>query len=230
MCKVARLLKGKGMLMAKRRFADVCTQTSTAACSDVTPCFTPGTAIATPQGERFVETLTPGDRIITRDNGIQDIVWVGKREVSGTMIARNPHLCPVLIKAGSLGDGVPERDMMVSPNHRMLVSADLSHLQHDKPEALVAAKHLTGATGIHSLRTMKTTYLHFMFAQHEVVLANGCWTESFQPEKRTLEGMGNSQRTELFGLFPDLATPKGQSRFAPARDVLAGPELENASH
>ena len=45
----------------------------------IIPCFTPGTLIATPQGERKVEDLQAGDRVITRDNGIQEIRWIGTR-------------------------------------------------------------------------------------------------------------------------------------------------------
>ena len=44
---------------------------------NVIPCFTPGTLIATPQGEVPVEELKAGDQIITRDNGIQEIRWTG---------------------------------------------------------------------------------------------------------------------------------------------------------
>ena len=91
---------------------------------NVIPCFTPGTTIATPKGERLVEELREVDRIITRDNGIQEIRWVGRKEMSGKSLVANPHLKPILVRAGSLGNGLPERDMLVSPNHRMLVASD----------------------------------------------------------------------------------------------------------
>ncbi len=187
---------------------------------NVIPCFTPGTMIATPRGEKLVEELREGDRVITRDNGIQEIRWIGHKEMKGTDLARNPHLKPVLIKAGSLGNGLPERDMLVSPNHRILVANDLTQLYFEEREVLAAAKHLVGTAGIHALNVMATTYIHFMFDNHEVVLSNGAWTESFQPGDYSLKGIGNSQRSEIFELFPELQKRQGREAYTAARRAL----------
>ncbi|MGR3322503.1 MAG: Hint domain-containing protein [Pseudooceanicola sp.] len=187
---------------------------------NIIPCFTPGTVIATPKGERLVEELRAGDRIITRDNGIQEIRWVGAKALNGRHMATNQHLKPVLIQKGSLGHGLPERDMLVSPNHRMLVNNDKTALYFEEREVLVAAKHLTGVPGIDVVNAMHTTYIHFMFDRHEVVLSNGAWTESFQPGEQTLDGIGNAQRNEIFELFPELKTSDGIRGYHAARRTL----------
>ncbi|WP_439142239.1 Ig-like domain-containing protein [Pseudooctadecabacter sp.] len=187
---------------------------------NVIPCFTPGTTIATPKGERLVEDLREGDRIITRDNGIQEIRWTGRKEMSGKSLVANPHLKPILIKAGALGNGLPERDMLVSPNHRCLVASEKTQLYFEEREVLAAAKHLVGAEGIHEVDVMGTAYIHFMFDRHEVVLSNGAWTESFQPGDYSLKGIGNSQRNEIFELFPELATKTGLGNYQSARRAL----------
>lgn len=187
---------------------------------EVIPCFTPGTLIATPKGEVPVETLRAGDRIITRDNGIQEIRWVGQKALDYIDLAANPHLKPVLIRAGSLGNGLPERDMMVSPNHRMLVANDRTALYFDEHEVLVSAKHLITSAGVQTVESLGTTYIHFMFDRHEVVLGNGAWTESFQPGDYTLKGMGNAQRSEIFELFPELKTEAGLQDYSAARRTL----------
>lgn len=187
---------------------------------NVIPCFTPGTMIATPRGEVAVETLRAGDRIVTRDNGLQEIRWVGSKPLSWQEMAMAPHLRPVLVRQGSLGNGLPERDMMVSPNHRLLVANDRTALYFDEHEVLVSAKHLVGSTGVHTVESMQTTYIHFMCDQHEVVLSNGAWTESFQPGDYTLRGMGNAQRNEIFELFPDLKTDAGVEGYTAARKTL----------
>ena len=184
------------------------------------PCFTPGTLIATPRGEVSVESLVPGDKVITRDNGIQEIRWVGRRKLDGKELSANKHLQPILVRAGSLGDGLPERDMMVSPNHRLLVANERTALYFDEHEVLVAAKHVVNNRGIHAVESMGTTYIHFMFDRHEVVLSNGTWTESFQPGDVTLKGMGNSQRSEIFELFPELQTLEGIEGYVAARKTL----------
>ena len=191
---------------------------------NVVPCFTPGSRIATPRGEVPVESLKPGDKIITRDNGIQEIRWVGARTLDHAELRRAPNLRPVLIRAGSLGDGLPERDMLVSPQHRMLVANDRTQLYFEESEVLVAAKHLIDHKGISYMDTLRTTYIHFMFDRHEVVLADGAWTESFQPGDQTLGGMGKEQRDEIYALFPELQKPAGIDSYAAARKVLKGHE------
>jgi len=187
---------------------------------NVIPCFTPGTLIATPRGEVPVELLKAGDRIITRDNGIQEIRWTGRKDMGWHDLVANPHLKPVLIRQGSLGNGLPERDMMVSPNHRVLVANDRTALYFDEHEVLVSAKHLVAGKGIDAVNAVGASYIHFMFDRHEVVLSNGAWTESFQPGDYTLKGMGNAQRSEIFDLFPELKTDAGLEGYISARRTL----------
>ncbi|MBD3786351.1 MAG: cadherin-like domain-containing protein [Sphingomonadales bacterium] len=187
---------------------------------NVIPCFTPGTLVATPKGEKLVEDLKVGDKVITRDNGIQELRWIGRRDLNLAELTAAPHLKPVLIKAGSLGQGLPERDMLVSPNHRMLVANERTALYFEEHEVLVAAKHLVDNKGVKVAESLGTSYLHFMFDRHEVVLANGAWTESFQPGDQTLGGMGNAQRNEIFELFPELKTAQGVENYGAARKTL----------
>ncbi len=197
---------------------------------NVIPCFTPGTRIATASGERLVEELKVGDKIITRDNGIQEIAWVGHKQLSGRELARSEHLKPILVRAGSLGNGLPERDMMVSPNHRMLVANDLTQLYFEEREVLAAAKHMVGVDGIQRIDVTQTTYIHFMFERHEVVLSDGAWTESFQPGDYTLKGIGNSQRNEIIELFPELGEQAGLDDYQSARRSLKKHEAKLLVH
>ncbi|WP_299149975.1 tandem-95 repeat protein [uncultured Tateyamaria sp.] len=187
---------------------------------NVIPCFTPGTLIATPTGERRVEDLAVGDRVITRDNGIQEICWVGQRAMSGAEFANAAHLRPVLIQKDALGNGLPERDMLVSPQHRVLIASDKTALYFDESEVLVAAKHLTAMEGIDVVDVSETTYIHVMFDQHEVILSDGAWTESFQPGDQTLASMGDAQRAEILELFPELETETGIRAYSAARRSL----------
>ncbi|WP_150296915.1 Ig-like domain-containing protein [Salipiger aestuarii] len=193
---------------------------------EVLPCFTPGTLIATPQGERLVEDLEVGDRVITRDNGIQEIRWIGNRELTGHDLARKPHLRPVLIQAGALGRNLPEHDLLVSPNHRVLVANDKTALYFEEREVLAAAKHLTGLDGVDEIGTLGVTYIHMMFDNHEVVLSNGAWTESFQPGDMTLGAMDEDQRQEIFELFPELEHTEGLRAYGAARRSLKKHEAQ----
>ena len=208
---VVTYFDGAGNITGTTRFINI---------ENVVPCFTPGTLIATPRGEVPVETLKVGDKVITRDNGIQEIRWTGRRDMTAGDFAVAPHLRPIQIRKGSLGNGLPERDMMVSPNHRVLVANDRTALYFDEHEVLVAAKHLIAGDGIRAIQSSGTSYIHFMCDRHEVVLSDGAWTETFQPGDQTLKGMGNAQRTEIFEIFPDLKTPAGVDSYQAARKTL----------
>lgn len=188
-----------------------------------TPCFTPGTLITTQRGELPVELIAAGDRVVTRDNGIQTVRWVGKTQMFLHDFQADPHLLPVFIQQGSLGKGLPERDMMVSPNHRVLVTNNRTSVRYAEREVLVAAKHLA-AQGVHTVQSSGTTYIHFMCDRHEVVLADGVWTESFHPDDQSLKGIGNAQRLEIFEIFPELRTEAGRAAFGPARRLASRQE------
>ncbi|WP_391482031.1 Hint domain-containing protein [Nereida sp. NH-UV-3] len=207
-----RFLDGAGgAVTGSLRFSEI---------ENVIPCFTPGTRIATDKGERLVQDLREGDRVITRDNGIQEIRWVGRKDVNHKGLAGAPELKPVIIRAGALGNDLPERDMIVSPNHRMLIANDRAELYFEEREVLVSAKHLVGSDGIERLNTQTASYIHFMFDQHEVVLSDGTWSESFQPGDYTMRGIDRAQRDEIFSLFPELNSDAGMQDYTSARKSL----------
>lgn len=186
----------------------------------IIPCFTPGTLMATPRGEVPVEELRAGDRVITRDNGLQEIRWIGARSLGAGELMAAPNLRPVLIRAGALGHGLPERDMLVSPQHRLLLTSERAALYFGEREVLAAAKHLIGMEGIDEVETRGVTYVHFLCDRHEVVLSNGAWTESFQPGEQVMDGMGAAAREEICTLFPELREAEGLRAYQAARRSL----------
>jgi hypothetical protein len=184
-------------------------------------CFTPGTRIATPRGEVAVEQLREGDRVFTRDNGIQEIRWIARRDLARAELSALPELRPVLVQANAFGPNLPEHDLLVSPSHRMLLSGDRAQLLFEESEVLASAKHLTHLEGIDRVSSVGgVSYIHMMFDRHEVILSNGAWTESFQPGDYSLKGLKSDQRTEIFNLFPALERPEGIESYAAARKAL----------
>ena len=117
---------------------------------------------------------------------------------------------------------MPERDLVVSPQHRVLVSGALPELLFGENEVLVAAIHLVGRPGITRVEAAEVTYLHLMFDRHEIVLSDGLWSESFQPGDRTLAGMDHAQRAEIEALFPGM---DAVIDFAAARRSLKAHEV-----
>lgn len=192
-------------------------------------CFTPGTLIDTARGRVAVEDLAPGDRVLTRDHGYQELVWTGRKDLDAALVAAHPGLAPVRIAAGALGMGLPERDLMVSPRHRMLISGPRAELMFGAREVLVAAVDLLGLPGIsratpETLPETGVSYVHVMCASHEILRAEGAWSESFQPAAGVLRGLDAAAREELLALFPELATPEGQAGWHAARAALTPAE------
>lgn len=192
---IVEFLDRNGNITGTLRFSDI---------EQVIACFTPGTLILTERGEVPVEKLGPGDRVMTRDHGLQPIRWAGRRDLSQIDLLVRPEFLPVRIAKGALGAGLPERDMAVSPQHRMLVAGHRTELLFGVGEVLVAALHMVGLPGIDRSVVAGVSYIHLMFDQHEIILADGTWSESFQPGAATLDSMGEAQRDEILELFPDI--------------------------
>ncbi len=183
-------------------------------------CFTPGTLIDTERGRVLIEDLAVGDRVLTRDNGFRPVRWIGAQRISGAQLRANPALQPVLIRQGALGDGLPMRDMMVSRQHRMLLTSARAELLFGEHEVLAKAAHLTRLPGIRTVEVEEVTYIHLMFDRHEIVVADGAWSESFQPGERAVGSFDAGQRDELFAIFPELAARGVALDFDSARMTL----------
>ena len=168
-------------------------------------CFTAGTRIMTEAGLVAVEDLAPGDLVTTRDNGLQPLRWVGRIVLSMADLQARPALQPVRIGAGALGGAGPDRSMMLSPQHRVLVEGARAEMYFGESEVLVPAKHLIGLAEIsRTVPSGGVTYVHILFDRHEIVLSDGIWTESFQPAERTLGALEDAARAEVLALFPEL--------------------------
>ncbi|MDO9525325.1 MAG: Hint domain-containing protein [Gemmobacter sp.] len=166
-------------------------------------CFIAGTLIATPQGERAVEGLQPGDLVSTADGGAVPLRWLGHRRVSGFELARYPELRPVVIPAGLFGPGQPHSDLGLSPQHRIVVDGWQVELLFGAEAMLMPALHLVGAGARHGTQPGPLDFYHLLFDGHAVVLANGLRSESFQPGSRALRP-GSAARREVDLLFPGL--------------------------
>ncbi len=161
------------------------------------PCLVAGTNVRVPGGEVAVERLRPGDLVETLDHGPQPLLWTGHKTVSGAELARSDKLRPVRIKAGTLG---AMSDLWVSPQHRMVVVMS-------GQEYLVRAAHLAKlAKGRVRIGNGKrsVSYHHLLFAQHQIIIANGAPTESFYPGRIGLRALAPMARLEVLRRLPNL--------------------------
>ncbi|MEO1679180.1 MAG: Hint domain-containing protein [Pseudomonadota bacterium] len=159
-------------------------------------CFCPGTRILTPTGALPVEALGPGDVVLTRDNGARPVRWAGRWTGPG-----RGRLAPVRLAKGAFG---ARRPLLVSPQHRLLLTGPHVTLLTGEGEAFVAARHFAGDPGITTTEVPRITYHHLMFDQHEVIWAEGVACESFLVGPGSLGAMTPAMRAEFTTLFPAL--------------------------
>lgn len=149
--------------------AIVAASTSAVATTPDPPCFVRGTAILTPTGYRAVESLRPGDTVITAAGSVQPIVWVGSRTLDLATHPKPDSVQPVEIAPGAFGPGVPRRALRVSPDHALSFDG-----------VLIPAKLLVnGATIRRERDCMAVTYHHIELTRHDIVLAEGAACESY---------------------------------------------------
>ena len=170
----------------------------------IPPCFTRGCRILCADGiERPVEDLSIGDEVLTKDNGLQPIRWIGSSRLDADTLSAFPNRRPVRLRAGAVGNA---RDLSVSPQHRMLVTGDLAKaIAPGQDEVLVPAKALLNDHSIttdHEAREVE--YFHILFDRHELIRAEGAWSESFLPGRYMMDAMDRDTVSEIVSIFPEL--------------------------
>ncbi|WCR05141.1 Hint domain-containing protein [Paracoccus saliphilus] len=189
----------------------------------IVPCFTSGTLIETPTGPVAVENLSKGDLVLTCDNGPQPVRWTGSRKLTAQDLETSPNLRPIRIHASALGKNLPEQDLTVSPQHRVLVRSKIAQRMFSADEVLVAAKHLLEIDGIEIAEDVtQVEYFHILFDRHEVVFSNGAETESLYTGPQALKSFGQAARDEIFTLFPELREQDSVDGRQSARALISG--------
>jgi hypothetical protein len=151
--------------------------------------------------------LTQGMLVWTKDDGYQPVRWIGTRQMSKTDLEAHANVRPIRIKAGALGQNMPERDLTVSPQHRILVNSKLARRLYGEDGVLVAAKHLLQVEGVDvELDTDSVTHVRFLFDRYQIVESEGAETESLFTGPEALKTVDSAARVEILHLFPELAS------------------------
>src|SRR5262249_40674929 len=137
--------------------------------TDVCTCLAAGTRVRTTRGEVPVEELAEGDRVQTL-MAADDvaIAWIGRRRVDCRRHPKPEAVWPVRIAAGSFADGVPERDLYLSPDHAVFVDG-----------VLIPVKYLIDGTAIAQVPREEVVYYHIELPEHDVMLAEGLAVETY---------------------------------------------------
>ena len=135
-------------------------------------CYAEGTRILTPDGPRCIETLGPGDLVLVAEQGTKrprPVIWVGRRRVRPGHHPRPETVAPIRIRRNAIADGLPVRDLLVSPDHAILFG-----------DVLIAARQLVnGASIVQDPAAGEVTYYHLELEQHAIVLAEGVPAETY---------------------------------------------------
>lgn len=177
-----------------------------------------GTNVATSRGAVRIEDLKAGDIVHTRDNGSKPIQWVGHRCFEREDLMSNPRLRPIRIQARALGHGLPERDLLVSPQQRLLLRSEITSQMFGTEEILIPAFRLCDLPGVYVDRGAEALHFaHILFDQHEIIFAEGAPAESLFLGSEALKSLSPDAREEIFTIFPELSQsdPPGLARYVP---------------
>ena len=188
-------------------------------------CFAPNTLIETPTGPRKVQDLVAGDQILTLDKGPQRLIWTGKRKLE---FGKSPHTQkPIMIKEGALGEHCPDADLVVSPQHRILLKGDVLAREHGQQECLGMAKGLLPFSGVRAMKgKRRVTYHTLLTERHEIVFANGLAVETFYPGRYAMTLLTPTERIYIRAALPHLSGSVEASYGEPARKIMKRREVE----
>jgi hypothetical protein len=163
--------------------------------------------VRTPCGARHVANLRPGDLVVTRDRGLRPVRLVWSRTVTEADMAADPSLAPVCLRPRAVGPMMPQRDLLVAGDHRLLIPGYRLADRPDTAAALIPAREIAGTSDAAFVDRARgeITYYNVVFDAHEVFAANGLPVESFRVTEDTLEAVPAAVRAKLSDLFPEPA-------------------------
>jgi Hint domain len=176
-------------------------------------CFAEGTLIRTPCGDVPVERLIVGEPVLAADGAARPVVWIGRRRVDCLAHPRPEEVWPVRVAAGAFGEGLPARDLWLSPDHAVHVDG-----------VLVPVKRLADGDTIARRPVDEVTYYHVELPSHELILAEGLTVESYLDtgDRWRFDNGPDAMRRVM------AAVPRAWEGQACAPLVLTGPALAKA--
>lgn len=158
--------------------------------------FARGTQITLASGEqRRVEDLRAGDLVLTRDDGAQPLRWIGQ-----TTQRAAGDFAPVRIRAGALNN---ENDLLVSPDHRLLIYQRSDALGAGRHEVLVRARHLVNGDTVRRESGGFVDFYRLLFDRHQIIYAEGIAAETLLVDPRTRAALPEGLRASMIA---DVAT------------------------
>ncbi len=185
-------------------------------------CFARNSRILTPHGERPVETLSEGDMVVCGDGLHRPVRWVGSRKLARAELDRRPELKPIRLKRDAMGREAPNRDLLLSPQHRVLLRDWRAEMLFGEPAVFVPAVSLVNDNSIRQESDCEgVEYFHILLEGHHTVFAEGLECETLMPAEMAAGALDGKARDEICAIFPELAADL--SSFGPLCHPAAKP-------
>lgn len=170
--------------------------------------------VRTPCGARHVANLRPGDLVVTRDRGLRPVRLVWSRTVTEADMAADPSLAPVCLRPRAIGPMMPQRDLLVAGDHRLLIPGYRLADRPNTAAALIPAREIAGTSDAAFVDRAweEMTFYNLVFDAHEVFTANGLPVESFHITEDTLEVVPAAVRARILEVFPEFAARAEEHR------------------
>lgn len=183
--------------------------------------FLPDTKIATPEGGKLAGLLKPGDPILTRDAGVQPVLWSGRLRVQPKAFGALFPVAPICIPASGLGPGQPSEPLAVPPHQRVLLAENTAALHFEEREVLVAAADLVLLNRARSGEGAALDLIQILLPAHQIILAGGMWCETLQATPERLSMFPAADRRTVLSLAKAQADPIGAARLMLTRAEAA---------
>jgi len=168
-------------------------------------CFVPGTQVRVPGGETSIQSLKEGDMVLTRDNGVERVLWIGERKLSGMELFSSPGLRPIRIRASTIRSGQPSDDLVLRPRQQVLISGARAQEFNTEELALVSVCDLLDERRtVVDYSSRDVTYIHILLEDHQILWANGVPVESCHPANSEIGQVNTADFERLLSLYPEM--------------------------
>ncbi|MGH1368914.1 MAG: Hint domain-containing protein [Maritimibacter sp.] len=185
----------------------------------------PSALVETVNGPVLARDLKPGDRVLTRDNGVQSVRWAGE---SMSMFDPDAEQAsakgPVRIRAGALGTNKEAGNLVLAPGQQVLVRGIMNELLFGTDEVMASVGDLAHLDGVDFVPRSVVRWQHVLLDTHELLNVNGVWMESFSPEMWSIRVAFPEQWEEITTAVPRLRYENGSAAYISPRLSLNGRE------
>lgn len=158
-------------------------------------CYAKGTGILTERGYVAIDEIQKDDKVVTKgsfdasgkvifsENTLKRVTFIGKFVIPNV----TQRTAPVCFTTGSIGENVPSKDLIVSPNHSIIFNGNR-----------VSAEWFVNGTSVYRMSDVKLMeYYVIELEDHSVIDANGALSESMLGDSSAFISIHEPEKIEM---------------------------------